>query len=129
MDDDSFFFFFSILTNWPTILYYIIYFTHTSSWHFYDDKTYIDWVVDTGFKPISVKLVPTIMTYKERAGLSGWIRTTWHPYLDYLPEHKKHRFIQLVVDDVVNQVGVNSNGNLIIPMMRLEVIAVKGEIK
>ncbi|MBT6120809.1 methyltransferase domain-containing protein [bacterium] len=102
---------------------------YQEKWHFYDDKTYIDWVVDTGFKPISVKLVPTIMTYKERAGLSGWIRTTWHPYLDYLPEHKKHRFIQLVVDDVVNQVGVNSNGNLIIPMMRLEVIAVKGEIK
>lgn len=102
---------------------------YQEKWHFYDDKTYIDWVVDAGFKPISVKLVPTIMTYKEREGLSGYIRTTWHPYLDYLPEDKRQRFIQLVVDDVVNQVGVNSNGNLVIPMMRLEVIAVKGEIK
>ncbi|MBT5954444.1 hypothetical protein HOG98_06960 [bacterium] len=74
-------------------------------------------------------LIPTIMAYKERKGLSGWIRTTWHPYLDCLPEAKKQKFIRLIVDGVENKIGLDDNGVLVIPMMRLEVIAIKGEIK
>jgi hypothetical protein len=40
---------------------------------------------DAGLAAGRVELIPKDMTHDGRAGLAGWLRTTWMPYLQRLP--------------------------------------------
>jgi trans-aconitate methyltransferase len=96
-----------------------------SDWAFFDDKTYLKWLKDSGFTPISVKRVHSDMIHNNRNGLAGWIRTTWHPYLSLIPENLKTDFITELVDRYLEKYPVDSEGRSHVDMVRLEIEATK----
>jgi trans-aconitate 2-methyltransferase len=63
------------------------------------------------------------MTHPGRAGLAGWIRTTWMPYTQRVPEELRDRFIRDVVDTYLARHPLDENGLSHVRMLRLEVEA------
>ena len=49
---------------------------------FHDPQMYQLWLNEAYLKPIRIELIPKDMSYKNKDGLAGWIRTTWLPYTD-----------------------------------------------
>ena len=101
--------------------------TFEPTWGFFDDQTYTQWLKDKGLTPISVRLVPSDMVHENRHGLEGWVRTTWHPYLTFIPENLKNTFVTELVDRYLEQNPVDSDGRTHVDMVRLEVEATKGK--
>ena len=67
------------------------------------------------------------MAHENRHGLEGWVRTTWHPYLNLVPENLKNVFVTELVDCYLEQYPVDSDGCTHVDMVRLEVEAAKGQ--
>ena len=64
----------------------------------------------------------------EHAGieaLKGWIRTTWLPYTERVPEVERERFIEIVSKKYIERYSSNSKGIVNVQMIRLEVEAEK----
>ena len=64
----------------------------------------------------------------EHAGieaLKGWIRTTWLPYTERVPEEERERFIDIVSKKYVERYSANSKGIINVQMVSLEVEAIK----
>jgi trans-aconitate 2-methyltransferase len=78
----------------------------TDMWWFYDSDTYIQWVKDSGLTPISVQCVSSKMSYPDRRGLEGWMDL----------------FVSEFVDRFLKQYLVDSDGEIGVDMVRLEVI-------
>ena len=57
--------------------------------------------------------------------LKGWIRTTWLPYTERVPEEKRERFIDIVSKKYIENYSPNSKGIINVQMGRLEVEAEK----
>ena len=57
--------------------------------------------------------------------LKGWIRTTWLPYTERVPEVERERFIDIVSKKYIERYSANSKGIINVQMIRLEVEAVK----
>jgi trans-aconitate methyltransferase len=60
-----------------------------------------------------------------KEGLAGWIRTTWMPFTQQVPERKREDFIASFVDAYLEQIPLDAHGLVHIQMIRLEVDAVK----
>ena len=94
---------------------------------FHSPEEYKKWLPRFGFKTRSVKLTPKDAAYEGRAGLSTWLRTTWLPYTQRVPEHLREEFIAAVVERYVAKHRIDSKGLLHIRMVRLEIDATKIE--
>jgi trans-aconitate 2-methyltransferase len=85
---------------------------------------YRQWLKDAGLLPVRVELIPKDMTQQGKEGLAGWIRTTWLPYTERVPDNKRTDF----VDDIVNlyneRFPPDKDGWLHVKMVRLEVEAI-----
>ena len=57
--------------------------------------------------------------------LKGWIRTTWLPYTEMVPEEERESFIDIVSKKYIERYSANSKGIINVQMVRLEVEAVK----
>ena len=55
----------------------------------------------------------------------AWLRTTWMPYTSRLPEGRRTRFLQEIAGAYAREYPANERGELVVPMVRLEVEAVK----
>ncbi|HEX9116917.1 MAG TPA: methyltransferase domain-containing protein, partial [Anaerolineae bacterium] len=53
---------------------------------FYGPEAYRGWLPLAGLSPIRLELLAKDMRHAGREGLAGWIRTTWLPYTQRLPE-------------------------------------------
>ncbi|KUG19203.1 MAG: hypothetical protein KO206_04100 [Methanomicrobiaceae archaeon] len=62
------------------------------------------------------------MAFDDRDGLAGWVRTTWHLYLERLPEDARPGFVAGVVERYVAR-HPSADGRIHVPMVRLEVEA------
>ncbi|KAF5033778.1 Trans-aconitate 2-methyltransferase [anaerobic digester metagenome] len=78
---------------------------------------------EAGLTPVRVELIGKDMTFDLPDGLMGWIRTTWHLYLDRLPEEARPAFIAEVASRYVAR-HPSPDGRIRVPMVRLEVEAV-----
>lgn len=94
---------------------------------FYDVEEYKKWLNETGLKAIRVELIPKDMTQKGKEGLLGWIRTTWLPYIQRLPEELQEEFINELTDRYIEKCPLDKDGLVHIAMVRLEVEAEDGE--
>jgi len=72
-----------------------------------------------------VELLPRDMKLAGAEGLAGWIRTTWLPFTERLPEQLRGDFIKEVVARYLEKHSLNEEGNVHVGMMRLEVEAYK----
>ncbi len=94
-------------------------------YHFHDDQDYRAWLLQAGFIVDRVELVEKDMTHPGRDGLAGWLRTTWLPYTQRVPENEREAFIGDCLDTYLNTHPLDSDGLSHVKMVRLEVEAHK----
>lgn len=95
------------------------------SYGFYEPQEYTNWIGEAGLSPVRIELIPKVMTYDQRDGLAGWVRTTWLPYIERVPDGKKEEFIAALVDRYIMKNQPDGEDKIRVQMMRLEVEAVK----
>ncbi|MCQ8103698.1 methyltransferase domain-containing protein [Methylomonas sp. SURF-2] len=79
----------------------------------------------TGFTVKRLELVAKDMPHDGRDGLASWIRTTWLPYTQRLPEDLRESFIEAVCSSYLDQVPLSADGKAHVAMVLLEAEAVK----
>lgn len=97
----------------------------TFSYFFYDPEKYQRWLKEVGLEPTRVKLIPKDMVHEGSAGLAGWIRTTWLPYTQRVPEQMREQFVRELVESYLESHPVTEEGLTHVQMIRLEVEAKK----
>jgi trans-aconitate methyltransferase len=90
---------------------------------FCSPEEYGRWLRGVGFHPKRIELIPKDMTQKGKDGLAGWIRTTWLPYTERIPENNCDQFIDDIINLYLERFPIDDNGLVHIKMMRLEVEA------
>ena len=94
---------------------------------FHSPEEYKKWLPRFGFKTRSVKLAPKDATYRDRKGFAAWLRTTWLPYTQRVPENLREEFIAAVVERYVAKHSLDTKGVVHVRMVRLEIDAVRTE--
>jgi trans-aconitate methyltransferase len=94
------------------------YFCHTSG-------DYEKWLPKFGFKINTLKLAPKDTAYADAAGFEAWLRTTWLPFVQRVPENLREEFITAVKQRYVAKHPPNEVGNISVRMVRLEIDAAK----
>jgi trans-aconitate 2-methyltransferase len=90
---------------------------------FFGDEEYIRFLKSAGLVPGRVQLIPKDMVYPDRGGLEGWIRTTWLPYTQAIPEELRDIAIREIIDKYLEEYPPDPDGTISVPMVRLEVEA------
>ncbi|WP_231890356.1 hypothetical protein [Methylomonas methanica] len=72
-----------------------------------------------------LELVAKDMVHQGQDGLASWIRTTWMPYTQRIPENLRESFIEAVYSSYLEQVPLSVDGTAHVAMALLEVEAVK----
>jgi len=94
-------------------------------WGFYSPEEYRLWLAAAGLGAVRVELVPKDMVHPGPAGLAGWLRTTWMPYVQRVPVELQQAFLDESVAEYLKAHPVDAQGNVHLDMVRLEVEAVK----
>ena len=92
---------------------------------FYAPDDYEKWLPKFGFKVHSLKLTPKDAAYDGVNGLTTWLRTTWLPYIQRVPENMRGEFIAAVTQRYLAKHPPDAAGKVHVRMMRLEIEAVK----
>ncbi len=92
---------------------------------FYAPADYLAWLQQTGFRTNSVNLAPKDALYDGFHGLATWLRATWLPYTQRVPETVREAFIAAVTERYVVRHALNSAGQVRVRMVRLEIDAAK----
>jgi trans-aconitate 2-methyltransferase len=95
------------------------------SYGFYEPEEYTVWISEAGLNPVRIELLPKIMSYDKRDGLTGWVRTTWLPYTERVPEQKREKFITGFIDKYIEKYPPDNEGKIHVKMMRLEIEATR----
>lgn len=82
-------------------------------------------LLDAGFKINRVELIPKDMVHDGKSGFEGWIRTTWLPYTEQIPEEIRDEFINAISKRYLETTPMKSDGKVHVAMVRLEVEAEK----
>jgi len=82
---------------------------------------------DAGFVKSRVELINKDMVHEGREGLEGWIRTTWLPYTQRIPENDREAFIGMLASRYLEVVPLDHDGKAHVAMVRLEVEAEKSK--
>jgi trans-aconitate methyltransferase len=94
---------------------------------FYAPADYEQWLPKSGFKINQLELVPKDATYDGAAGFATWLRTTWIPFIQRVPENLREEFITAVTQRYLTQHPLDAEGKVHVRMVRLEIDAVKNE--
>ncbi len=92
---------------------------------FYAPGDYEKWLPAAGFKISALKLAPKDATYAGAEGFATWLRTTWIPYVQRVPEKLREEFIAAVTQRYVAKHPPDAAGWVHVRMVRLEIDAVK----
>ena len=92
---------------------------------FFAPEDYAKWLPRFGFKTNEIQLAPKDATYAGRDGFAAWLRTTWLPYIQLVPENLREEFIAAVTDRYVAKHPPDRDGRVHVRMVRLEIDAVK----
>jgi trans-aconitate methyltransferase len=92
---------------------------------FYAPSDYEKWLPKFGFKINALKLAPKDATYASVDGFTTWLRTTWIPYTQRVPENLREDFISAVTRRYVAKHPPDGEGKVHVRMVRLEIDAVK----
>ena len=92
---------------------------------FFGLDEYRVWLEEAGLLPQRVELIPKDMIQPSPAAFVGWIETTWHPYLERVPEDFRTDFISEIVDRYLSKHPLDDEGRVHVWMVRLEVVAEK----
>jgi trans-aconitate methyltransferase len=70
---------------------------------------------------VRLQLIPKDMRQQGAEGLAGWIRTTWLPYLERVPEERRAALVAAVVSRYIARCPPDEDGAVRVGMVRLEV--------
>lgn len=87
-------------------------------------EEYEQFLNEAGLIPGRLELIPKDMTQKGKAGLAGWIRTTWLPYTERIPGNLRGEFIDEILSIYSKKFPIDDNGQFHVKMIRLEVEAI-----
>lgn len=87
---------------------------------FYGPEEYQKWMKIVDLQPVRSELIPKDMAH-DPEGLAGWIRTTWLPYTQRVPEEKREVLIQELMERYINKHPADQDGKVHVGMVRLEV--------
>jgi trans-aconitate 2-methyltransferase len=94
-------------------------------WNFPAPEEYRPLLDEAGLRTVRLELAAKDMTQDGRAGLAGWLRTTWMPYIQRIPEDSRPAFLNEVLDEYLAFRPPHADGTVHLAMMRLEVEAFK----
>ena len=92
---------------------------------FYSPAEYEKWLPKFGFKIQSLQLVPKDATYAGTDGFTAWLRTTWLPYIQRVPENLREQFITAVTKRYIARHPPDAQNKIHVRMVRLEIDAQK----
>jgi trans-aconitate methyltransferase len=92
---------------------------------FYAPGDYEKWLPKFGFKIQKLKLAPKDATYQGAEGFATWLRTTWIPYVQRVPENLREEFIAAVTSRYLAKHPPDADGKVHVKMVRLEIDAIK----
>ncbi len=92
---------------------------------FYAPADYEKWLPKFGFQINLLQLAPKDAAYDGAAGFATWLRTTWIPYVQRVPENLREEFIQAVTQRYVAKHPADAAGKVHVRMVRLEIDAIK----
>jgi len=78
-----------------------------------------------GFQIQRVELIAKDALHANKEKFKGWIRTTWFPYTECVPESEREQFIELIATKYLEKKPQDADGRVHVPMVRLEVEAEK----
>lgn len=97
----------------------------TFPYAFLSPQEYRTLLNEAGLTPVRIEQIPKDMKHNGEAGLKGWIRTTWLPYTQRLPEEMQAKFIDEIAQRYLKRRPPDAEGIVHLDMVRLEVEAKK----
>jgi trans-aconitate 2-methyltransferase len=94
-------------------------------YHFYAPGDYEKWLPKFGFKINLLNLASQDAAYAGADGIATWLRSTWIPYVQRVPENLREEFIAAVAQRYIAKHPPDASGNVLVRMVRLEIDAVK----
>lgn len=92
---------------------------------FYGPEEYGEWLAEAGFSIRAIALIGKDMVHEDRNAFTGWVRTTWLPYTDRVPESLREQFIEALVSEYLARHPADGRGAVHTAMQRLEFVAAK----
>ena len=92
---------------------------------FYAPGDYEKWLPKFGFKIHALKLAPKDAAYAGADGLATWLRTTWLPFVQRVPENLREEFIAAVTQRYLAKHPLDVDNKIHVRMVRLEIEAEK----
>jgi trans-aconitate 2-methyltransferase len=93
--------------------------------HFFGPEEYGRWLAEAGLQARRVELTAKQMRHADTTALEGWLRTTWMPYLERIPDDARAAFVTELAEGVGRGCDTAEDGSIILPMVNLEVEAEK----
>lgn len=94
-------------------------------YRFCSPEEYQAWLREAGLVPVRVELVPKDMVHGGRECLEGWIRTTWLPFTQCVPEERREEFVAMLASCYLELYPPDEDGLVHVNAVRLEVEARK----
>jgi trans-aconitate methyltransferase len=92
---------------------------------FFGAEEYRIWIEEAGLIPRRVELIQKEMVQPGPEAFAGWIETTWHPYLERVPESRQRDFVSEIVARYLRLHPLDGEGRVHVGMVRLEAVAEK----
>ena len=101
----------------------------TFPYGFFGTEEYERWLNKAGLRAVRVELIPKEMVQSGIEGLASWVESTWLPYIERVPEGFQHDFINEISQGYVSAHPLDSDGQVHVRMVRLEVEAEKPDLE
>ena len=72
-------------------------------------------------RPAHLVCLRSRVVHKNAAALVGWVRTTWLPYTQRVPEARRESFVEELIESYLAAHPPDSEGRTHVRMVRLEV--------
>ena len=95
------------------------------AYYFYSPEQYARWLPEAGFHAERIVLADKEATHPGAAGLTAWLRTTWLPYTQRVPEARREEFLAAVTARYLERHPLDAAGYARVRMVRLEIEAVR----
>jgi trans-aconitate 2-methyltransferase len=116
----------SLMERLPTDPKWRVYFPEpVKAYGFYGPEEYARWLAGAGLTPLRLELLARDMAQPGSEGLASWVRTTWLPYTQRVPEERRDEFVADIVARYVRTHPPDGEGLVHVRMLRLEVEARK----
>jgi len=94
-------------------------------YYFHSPAEYEKWLPRFGFKPLAVRLAPKDAVYPDPAAFEAWLRSTWLPYVQKVPDDLRETFIKTITDRYLTRHPADDSGQVHVRMVRLEIEATR----